>query len=122
MKMTRDRSSAMSGIPFFQWSNSLGVTVSLTIPVSIIFFFALHFSNKFNEILLCVLGKKCIAHVVCNALSIDTSKWNLFREVVRENIRIRRANSNTAMKKEFFGKCIRKNAIFVCCNHVQLTQ
>jgi hypothetical protein len=26
------------------------------------------------------------------------------------------------MKKEFFGKCIWKNAIFVCCNHVQLTQ
>jgi len=49
-------------------------------------------------------GDKSIAHLACKHLHLDTSKWNALKEHLRESIRIRRANSNTAMKKEYFGK------------------
>jgi len=59
---------------------------------------------RWNLILFLVPGKKCIAHIVCSARQIPTNQWVLFKEAVREGIRIRRANSNTALKREFHGK------------------
>jgi len=49
-------------------------------------------------------GERCIAHVVCSGAHITKERWNLFRETVRENIRVRRANCNTALKKDYLGK------------------
>jgi hypothetical protein len=49
-------------------------------------------------------GQMCIAHVVCSALHLDTKRWHLFRDTVGDSIRIRRTNTNTAMKKVYIGK------------------
>jgi hypothetical protein len=46
----------------------------------------------------------CIAGFVTTDLSIPVSKWHLYKEVVRESIRIRRTNSNSCLKKEYHGK------------------
>jgi hypothetical protein len=51
-------------------------------------------------------GDQCIAHVVCVSVKIHASKWNLFKELVRDNIRIKRNNCNMALKKEFLGKVV----------------
>ena len=47
---------------------------------------------------------QCIAQVVCSALKIKSEDWHIFKETVKDAIRIRRANSNSAMKKEFHGE------------------
>jgi hypothetical protein len=47
---------------------------------------------------------ECIAHVVCTAQNIQKSRWNLFKETVRDAIRVRRANCTTALKKEYMGE------------------
>ena len=52
----------------------------------------------------CRSGTKCIAHVVCQSIGLEKSKWDLFRDTVREEIRIRRTNANTAIRKEYMGK------------------
>lgn len=49
-------------------------------------------------------GKKCIAHVVCTGVHMERERWNVFKEVVKETIRVKRAESGTAMKREFLGK------------------
>ena len=50
-------------------------------------------------------GEQCIAHVVCNGAHITKERWNLFQEeTVGENIQVRRANCNTALKKDYLGK------------------
>lgn len=56
-------------------------------------------------------GKKCIAHIVCTAQHIPIERWALFKEAVREGIRVRRANCNTALKREFQGKNVRNSSI-----------
>jgi hypothetical protein len=49
-------------------------------------------------------GNECIAHVVCDALSIDKTAWHFFKETVRSAIRLKRAASNTALRKVYLGK------------------
>jgi hypothetical protein len=56
----------------------------------------------------CMIGKMCIAHVVCEAEHLDTNRWDEFRDFVREEIRQRRTNCNTSLKKEFIGKTIKQ--------------
>ena len=50
-----------------------------------------------------MVGASLIANAVCRAYNIESSDWELYKTVVRDNIRIRRANCNTAVKKAMFG-------------------
>jgi hypothetical protein len=50
------------------------------------------------------LGDRCLAHVVCEAYNIEKEHWGMFKDIVANSIRTRRANSNTGIKKEFMGK------------------
>lgn len=50
-------------------------------------------------------GERCIANIVCQAQHIEVSRWNDFRDFVREEIRLRRTNCNTAMKKQYLREC-----------------
>jgi len=52
----------------------------------------------------CITGKKCIAYLVCQEMNIPERNWAFCKDVVRESIRIRRANCNAALKKEYHGK------------------
>lgn len=49
-------------------------------------------------------GKKCIAHVVCSGAHVDIARWEEFRDVVREEVRIRRNSCTTAIKKQYMRK------------------
>jgi len=42
--------------------------------------------------------------VVCQSIGLEKNKWDLFRDTVREEIRIRRTNANTAIRREYMGK------------------
>jgi hypothetical protein len=65
-----------------------------------------------------VTGENCIAHLVCTPLKIAPFKWDCFKEVVRETIRVRRACCTTALKREFIGKYYQCLALFVMiCTH-----
>lgn len=60
----------------------------------------------FASFLLCLAGTDCIAHVVCDGAHVPIMKWEKFKDIVRENIRLKRNNCNTGIRKEFFGKLI----------------
>jgi len=49
-------------------------------------------------------GDKCLAHYVCTRLNIAPAKWVFFKDVVKDCIRVRRANSNIGIKREYLGK------------------
>jgi hypothetical protein len=51
-----------------------------------------------------VAGKKCMAYLVCHEMNIPKDNWAFCKDVIRESIRIRRANCNAALKKEYHGK------------------
>lgn len=72
-----------------------------------------------------VTGENCIAHLVCDALNIEPFKWDCFKEVVRETIRVRRACCTTAIKREFIGKyypCLALFAMMICTHNIVLTK
>jgi hypothetical protein len=61
---------------------------------------------------LITIDEKGIAHVVCRGLNIDPKRWDLFKVVVREEIRLQRTNCNTALRREYLGEfihCEREN-------------
>ena len=53
-------------------------------------------------------GKHCIAGVVCNDLGICYDDWKMYKEIIREEIRIKQTNSSSVMKREYISKLQQK--------------
>jgi len=64
-----------------------------------------------------IVDEKCIASVVCSKLEIEPDRWDEFREVVREQIRVKRNTCNCAVKKQYMRKyCVHLFIKIVCCS------
>jgi hypothetical protein len=49
-------------------------------------------------------GTMSLARFVCQAVKLNPEKWEMYKEVVADSIRVRRANCNSSVKKEYHGK------------------
>ena len=92
-------------------NNNNGTTNSLQMIASwkIMVWCIVKFGNSIQRLTLfpfaCYKGDKCIAKIVCGGVHINIGRWNdEFKNVVREEIRIRRNSCTTAIKKQYMSK------------------